>query len=363
MSPLPTPKPGILDIKAYVGGKSKAAGVARVMKLSSNESALGPSPRAIEAYKQSAETLHRYPDGNCAALREAIAQVQGLDATRIVCGAGSDELIALLMHSYAGPGDEMLYSEHGFLMYKIYAQGFGVTPVAAPEKSLCLDVDAMLARVSERTKIVFVTNPNNPTGSYISAAELLRLRSKLPSQVLLVIDAAYAEYVTAADYASGLELARDTENCVMLRTFSKIYGLSSLRLGWGYFPTAIADVMNRVRGPFNVSTSAQTAGTSAMLDTEFTARAKAFNTQWLNWLKQELTALKLTVHPSVANFLLVEFPATGKTASGANQFLTERGVIVRETTSYGLPNCLRITIGLEEENRAVIESLRLFLSA
>lgn len=359
----PTPKPGILDIKPYVGGKSKAAGITRVMKLSSNESPLGPSPKALEAYHEAAAALHRYPDGNCSALREAIAEIHGLEADRIVCGAGSDELIALLTHSYAGIGDEMLYSEHAFLMYKIYAQSFGITPVAAPEKNLRLDVDAMLARVSEGTKIVFVTNPNNPTGSYISADELARLHRGLPSHVLMVVDGAYAEYAGVDDYSCGLELARSNENCVMLRTFSKIYGLSSLRLGWGYFPPAIADVMNRVRGPFNVSTPAQIAGAAAIRDAAFTVQAKTFNTQWLGWLADEISALGLKVHPSIANFLLLEFPPSGKTAVAANQFLSERGIILRDVVSYGLPNHLRVSIGLEDENRAVVDALRQFLTA
>lgn len=363
MTTRPTPTPGILDIKPYVGGKSKLAGVSRIMKLSSNESPLGASPKALEAYREAAATLHRYPDGHCTALREAIAEVYGLQPDRIVCGAGSDELIALLMHSYAGKGDEMLYSEHAFLMYKIYAQGFGVTPVAVPESNLRLSVDAMLAAVTERTRLVFVTNPNNPTGSYISAAELARLHAALPKHVLLVIDGAYAEYAGVDDYSCGLELVQAHENCVMLRTFSKIYGLSALRLGWGYFPAAIADVMNRVRGPFNVSTPAQAAGIAAVRDTAFTAQAKQFNDRWLGWLCGELSGLGLKPHPSIGNFVLVEFPASGKTAAAANQFLSERGIIVRDVVAYGLPNHLRISVGLEDENRAVIEALRQFLAS
>ena len=356
----PTPKAGILNIAPYVGGKSKAATGVRVVKLSSNETPLGPSPKAREAYLKAAESLHRYPDGNSTKLREAIAGVYELPAAQIVCGAGSDELIGLLVHGYVGAGDEIVISEHGFLMYEIYAQAVGAHVVKAKEKNLHTDVDAMLAAVTEKTKIMFVANPNNPTGSYINAAEMARLHAGLPPHVILAIDGAYTEYCSVPDYTDGSELVAKHANVVMLRTFSKIYGLSSLRLGWCYAPPAIADVLNRIRGPFNVSTPAMEAGIAAVEDIAYTAAAHAFNKRELAKLGSGLRALGLTVHPSITNFVLVQFPADK--AKTAAQFLETRGLIVREVGNYGLPDCLRITVGMEEDNQAVIQALSEFLT-
>ena len=363
-SALPAPKSGIMDISAYVAGKSKAAGdIKKIIKLSSNENTLGPSPKAIKAFTDHASLLHRYPDSAAAQLRDAIARVHGLDKDRIVCGAGSDELIGLLVHSYAGVGDEVLYSEHGFLMYKIYTQSNGALPVTAREKNLTADVDALLAKVTAKTKILFLANPNNPTGTYIPASELKRLRSGLPDHVILAIDGAYTEYADKPDYSDGRELVDATENTVMLRTFSKIYGLSSLRLGWGYFPASIADVLNRVRGPFNVSGASIATGIAAVEDTAYTAQMKKHNSIWLAYMTTELTKLGLKVTPSLANFLLVHFPAKDKTSGAANTFLMAHGIIPREVGNYGLPECLRITIGTEEENRAVINALQEFMGS
>lgn len=360
--PRPEPKPGILSIKAYEAGKSKAETAKKIIKLSSNETPLGPSPKAMAAYVNAAATLHRYPDSGHSALREAIAEVHGLEAERIICGSGSDELIGMLVHAYAGAGDEVLYSEHGFLMYKIYTQGFGATPVTAPETNLTADVDALLAKVTKHTKLLFLANPNNPTGSYLSASDMKRLHAGLPGDVILVIDAAYAEYVEAADYSGGAELVRQFENVVMLRTFSKIYGLPALRLGWAYGPAPIIDVLNRIRGPFNVGAPALAAGIEAVRDTSFTEAAKAFNTRWLAWLSDEVRKLGLKVYPSAGNFILIEFSASGKhTAKAANEFLMKEGIIPREVSNYGLPNALRVSIGLEAENQAFVDALRAFL--
>lgn len=353
----PTPKPGIMAVAPYVGGKSAAAPGKKTIKLSSNESPLGAGAAALEAYAKAAEKLHRYPDGNSVALREAIAEVQRLDMARIVCGAGSDELIGLLVNAYAGSGDEVLYSAHGFLMYKIYAQVAGAAPVAAPEKNLTADVDALLAHVTPRTKIVFLANPNNPTGSYLPASEVARLRKGLPEHVVLALDGAYTEYVTAADYTDGRELVDAGENTAMLRTFSKIYALPSLRVGWGYFPQSMADVLNRARGPFNVSGAAIAAGAAAMRDTAHVAASVAHNMRWREWLAGELRALGLKVHPSHANFLLVEF-ASPQAAEAANRRLLGEGIIVRDVMAYGLPACLRMTVGLQEENEALVAMLR-----
>jgi histidinol-phosphate aminotransferase len=359
---LPKPQPGILDISPYVGGKSKAgAQAARIMKLSSNENPLGPSPKAIKAYGDCARELHRYPPGDCAALREAIGAAYGLDPARIICGNGSDELIGLLIHAYAGKGDEVLYSQYGFAMYRIYAQGAGATPVTAPEKNLTADVDALLAKVTPATRLLFLANPNNPTGTYLPASEVARLRKALRKDIILVIDAAYAEFTDNADYSAGAELVDTGQNTVMLRTFSKIYGLAALRLGWGYFPDSIADVMNRVRGPFNVSAPAQAAGIAALGDKEHVAKSKAHNDKWLPKVAGELKKLGLNVTPSLGNFVLARFPKKHQTASHANAFLMERGIILREMAGYGLPDYLRISIGTEEENRALVEALGEFL--
>jgi histidinol-phosphate aminotransferase len=359
----PRPRPGILEIVPYVAGKSGDLRARPVAKLSSNESPLGPSPLAVAAYREVAGELHRYPDGSAAQLRHAIARRHNLDPMLVVCGAGSDELIGLLMRAYAGPGDEVLYSRHGFLVYPLAALAAGAHPVAAPESQLTADVDALLQRVTSRTRLVFLANPNNPTGSYLSGAELRRLRDGLPPDVILVVDAAYAEYAETGDYDSGLEFATTTPNSVMLRTFSKLYGLASLRLGWLTAAPAIIDVMNRVRGPFNVSMPAQAAGVAALADEEHAEKARAHNRLWLPWLATELAALGLRIRPSLGNFLLVEFPqAGGRSATAANAHLEAAGVIPREVAAYGLPDCLRISIGLEDENRRLVAALAEFVT-
>ena len=358
----PRPRPGILEIVPYVGGKSAVGGTAPVAKLSSNESPLGPSPHAMAAYRERAVELHRYPEGGSTELRHAIARRHNLDPDLIMCGAGSDELIALLVRAYAGPGDEVLYSRHGFLMYPLAALAAGAHPVAAPETGLRADIDALLAKVCSRTRLLFLANPNNPTGSYLTASELRRLRDGLPEDVILVIDAAYAEYADADDYDSGRELAATTANTVMLRTFSKLYGLAALRLGWLTAGAGIVDVLNRVRGPFNVSLPAQAAGIAALADEAHAEAARAHNRTWLPWVAGELTGLGLKVHPSLGNFVLVEFPKdAGRDAAAANAHLEAQGVIPRQMGPYGLPDCLRISIGLEAENRRLVEALKGFV--
>ncbi|BBK40178.1 histidinol-phosphate aminotransferase [Allostella vacuolata] len=358
----PEPKPGILEIAPYVGGDHKAPGVNRVFRLASNENTAGPSPKARAAYAATAGEIHRYPDGHSERLRQAIGRVNGLDPARIVCGAGSDELLQLLTKCYAGIGDEILYSQYGFMMYPIAAKSVGAIPVAAPETGLKTDVDALLARVTERTRILFLANPNNPTGSYLPQDEMRRLHAGLPRNVLLVLDSAYAEYVEEADYDAGVELVDAADNVVMTRTFSKIYALAGLRLGWLYGPPAVVDVINRVRGPFNVTLATQEAGVAAMEDEAFVATSRETATRWRSWLGDELARLGLTVYPSVANFVLVRFPdGAGRDAAAALAFLKQRGILVRGMAGYGLPECLRIGIGLEEEMRAVQSALADFV--
>ena len=360
----PTPRPGVLDIAPYVPGKSTAPGVDRVIKLSSNESPLGPSPKAVAAYETAATKLEDYPDGAVTELRVAIGRVFGLDPERIVCGAGSDDLLNLLAHAYLQDGDEVLYSAHGFLMYPIYALGHGGKPIAVPEKNYTADIDAIIAAVTPRTRIVFIANPNNPTGTYVPFDDIKRLQKALPSNVILVLDAAYAEYVQRNDYEAGIELVATCENVVMCRTYSKIHGLAAVRLGWLYGPAHIVDALNRVRNPFNVNTPAMKAGIAAIEDAAHVEKSVAHNAKWLAWLSDEISTLGLEVTPSVANFVLIHFPDTkGKTAADADAFLTKRGLILRRVAGYGLPNALRMTVGTEEANRLVVDALRDFLGA
>jgi histidinol-phosphate aminotransferase len=362
VSQRPEPRPGVLAINAYVPGKSKAPGVARVYKLSSNETPLGPSPKAIVAYRAVSEQLQDYPDGSASDLREAIGCVFGLDPDRIVCGAGSDDLLNLLARAYLSDGDEAIHTTHGFLVYPIATLGTGAKPVAAPEKHFTADVDAILGAVTARTKIVFLANPNNPTGTYVPFDEVKRLHRELPLHVLLVLDAAYAEYVQRNDYEAGIELVATSENVVMCRTFSKIHGLAALRLGWLYGPASVVDAVNRIRGPFNVSAPAIAAGVAAIHDTAHIERSAAHNARWLPWITREIGALGLTVTPSVANFVLIHFPTTnGRAAADADAFLTERGLILRRVGAYKLPDALRMSVGSEEANRLVVSALSEFL--
>lgn len=361
---LPTPKSGILAISPYVGGESSLPGVERVIKLSSNEGALGPSPKAVAAFHATGDELHRYPDGGAKRLRDLLAERWGLEAERIVCGNGSDDLLLLLTRAYAGPGDEVLYSRHGFAIYPISAQACGATPVAAPETDLTANVDHLLAAVTPRTRIVFLANPNNPTGTYLPADEVKRLRAGLPSDVLLVLDAAYAEYLDRNDYEDGSQLVRESENVVMTRTFSKIFALGGLRLGWAYCPPAIADVLNRIRLPFNASISALAAGEAALMDRDYMDLVRRHNDYWRDWFAGEILRLRLSVvSGGVGNFVLVGFPEQeGRNAKAADQFLRGRGIITRGVAGYGLPAHLRITIGREDEMRACAKALSDFVS-
>jgi histidinol-phosphate aminotransferase len=352
----PLPRPGILEIAPYIGGEAQAEGVSRLIRLASNEGALGPSPQAVAAYHAQAGELHRYPDGGSTALALALARRLDVEPRQIVCGAGSDELLALLARSYAGPGDEVLYSAHGFLMYPIAARAVGATPVTAPETNLTADVDALLAAVTPRTRILFLANPNNPTGSYLPAAELQRLHRGLPGRVLLVIDAAYAEFVTAGDYTAGADLVRRADNVVMTRTFSKIHALAALRLGWCLAPPAVADVLHRVRGPFNVSAPAQAAGLAALEDEAFVEAARRHNQECRDWFVGRLSGLGLSAFPSAGNFVLVDFSPWGE-AEAFRLALKTRGILIRQMGVYRLSHCLRITIGRRDEMEEVVTAL------
>ncbi len=356
----PAPKAGILDIEAYVPGKSFAKGD-KIFKLSSNESPIGASPMAVEAFKAASEKLSTYPDGSASALREAIAIRYGLNADRIICGAGSDEILQLLAHAYLGPGDEAVYSQYGFMVYPIVIQSNGAKAVIAPESGFATNVDAMIAAVTPKTKIVFIANPNNPTGTYITTSELRRLHAALAPHVLLIVDSAYAEFVTANDYESGIALVSEFENVVMTRTFSKIHGLAALRLGWAYGPAHVMDVLNRIRGPFNVSSPAIAAGVAAINDTSFMAKAIAHNTQWLGWLVNEIGKIGFMVTPSAGNFVLVHFK-DASTAQAVDAHFLNHGIVVRRMDGYKIPQALRISVGTEEANYTVVTALKGFLS-
>jgi histidinol-phosphate aminotransferase len=360
----PTPRPGVTDIQAYVPGKSSAPGVARIYKLSSNETPLGPSPHAIEAYRSVASHLQDYPDGSSADLRQAIGHAFRIDPARIICGFGSDDLLSLLARTYLADGDEAIHTTYGFLIYAIQTLATGATPVVAAETNYTADVDAILAAVTERTRIVFLANPNNPTGTYLPYDEVKRLHRGLPPHVLLVLDIAYAEYVGRNDYDAGMDLVAACDNVVICRTFSKIHGLAAVRLGWMYGPDHVIDAVNRVRGPFNVSAPASAAGIAAIKDAEHVARSAAYNEKWRGWLTVEISKLGLTVTPSVANFILIHFPSdNGRTAADADRLLTSRGIVLRPVGAYGLPNALRMSIGSEEANRLAVATLSEFMEA
>lgn len=354
----PTPRPGILDITPYVGGSSSAPGAEKIYKLSSNESALGMSDKAREAYEAAGADIHLYPDGGATALREKIGETYGLNPARIVCGAGSDELLQLLTRAYAGEGDNIIQSDHGFLVYKLAAMSCGAEARFAKENDLTADVDAVIDLVDDRTRIVFLANPNNPTGTYLPDGEIRRLREMLRKDILLVIDAAYAEYMIETDYDAGGRLVEDADNVVMTRTFSKIYGLASLRLGWAYCPPAVADVLHRIRGPFNVTGPAQAAGIAALEDQAFVERNRLHNKEERDYLQQQLGGLGLEYTPSFGNFILVKFPdEQGQAANDVHEYLKDNGVIVREMHPYKLDDYLRITIGTREANRKLVELL------
>ena len=370
MITLPPPKPlaGLDNIAPYIGGDSKIDGVTQVIKLSSNEGAFGPSAKTLGAIKTAHKEFHRYPDGDSLALRQVLSDKYKLELERIICGCGSDELINLLCRIYAGPGDHILHTEHGFAMYPIYTKTVGATPISAPESNLTANVDNILKAITEQTKIIFLANPNNPTGTYLPNDEIERLHSNLPNNILLAIDCAYAEYVTAENYLVNFELARQKQNVVILRTFSKIYGMGGIRLGWGYFPEETADMLNRMRSPFNVSYPAQVAGLAAIYDEEFITMSQTHNNRWLKWTIDQCRAMGLTVPDSQTNFAVITFSdqhsAINKKSRNANDaifFLKSKGIIVRGLAGYGLPNSLRISIGLENEMQTVVASLQEFM--
>ncbi len=349
----------ILEIKPYVPG-SYAKSEKRLIKLSSNENPLGCSPKVTEAMNKEFSKLNRYPEGTSHALRDKIAEVNNIDADRVICGAGSDQLITLICMAFGGVDAEVLYSAHGFLMYPIAALSVGSKPVVADEKNLKTDVDAILNKVTDKTRIVFIANPNNPTGSYLSDKEIWKLAKGLPKNVILVLDMAYAEYATASDYTVPYNLIDEFENIIMLRTFSKAYGIPSLRLGWGYSSAGVIDILNRIRDPFNISSFAQAAGIAALEDQNFVKQSVEHNTKWLHVLNEAFDDMGLVAYPSQANFVLVDF-VSNERAAAADEFLRAEGISGRRMEAYNLPSCIRFTVGLEDENKILLDTLRKFM--
>ena len=360
----PLPKPGIMDIHAYVPGKSKAEGFAEPVKLSANENPLGSSPKAREAYEGAETSLHVYPDPRCTIVREALAAKHRIEPERLIFGCGSDEVFALLNQTFLEPGDNMVQGEFGFAAFAIGAYACQAEVRRAPEPNFRIDVDELLKCVDDRTRIIFLANPGNPTGTWIPFSEVRRLHDALPPSVVLVLDGAYGEFCRDARFDDGIDLARNSTNVVVTHTFSKLHGLAALRIGWGYAPLEIAQAVDRIRMPFNTSIAAQRAAVAALADEDFQTATLDLTDAWRPWLTQQIGGMGLDViGPSAANFVLVGFPKTGKTAAAADAFLASKGLLVRGVGNYGLPDHIRITIGLEANNRAVVEALADFMKA
>ena len=360
----PLPKPGILEIHAYVPGKAAAEGVAEPVKMSANENPLGCSAKAQEAYEAAERSLHLYPDPRASMVRAAIAERYRLEPERLIFGCGSDEVFQLLNQAFLEPGDNIVQGQYGFAAFAIGAYACQAQVRRAREPNYTIDVDELLACVDERTRLIFLANPGNPTGTWIPTSEVRRLHEALPPSVVLVLDGAYGEFARDERFDDGLDLARTAANVVVTHTFSKLHGLAGLRIGWGYAPAEIAAAVDRIRLPFNTSVPAQRAAVAALAAEDFQRATLDLVETWRPWLTQQLGGLGLeVVGPSAANFVLVGFPkAPGRTAAEADAFLSSRGLLVRGVGNYGLPEHLRITIGLEPHNRAMVEALAEFMA-
>lgn len=354
----PEPKPGILEISPYVAGKAKAAGFADPIKLSANENPLGCSPAAQRAYEAVAGRLNLYPDPRATPLREAVARRYGLEPERLIFGIGSDEIFGLVCQTFCRPGDNVVQFASGFFAYRIAGRAAGAEVRFAPEDDLRRSVDCLLAEVDERTRVIFLDNPGNPNGAWVPADEVRRLLDALPPTVILLLDGAYAEFLSDPNYEDGLRLAREAPNVIATRTFSKLHGLAALRVGWAYASEPVISAMDRIRAPFNTSIPGQLACAEALFDEDFQHRSLELVEQWRPWLAQQIGGMGFEVYPSATNFVLVRFPdRPGRTAAEVDAHLAARGVLVRGLANYGLPDFLRITVGTEHQNRALIDAL------
>ncbi|MBT2326966.1 histidinol-phosphate transaminase [Variovorax paradoxus] len=349
---LPAPRPNLQALRPYQVAISRNS----IYNLSANEACLGPSLSAVSAAAAAANSLDTYPDGSASALRNAIGKRYDLDPSRIICGAGSEELISLIVQAYAAPGDEVLFTQFGFIKYELAARAFGAIPIRAPESDFTADVDALIASVTPRTRIVFLANPNNPTGTFLHEAQVRRLRAGLRSDILLVIDAAYAEFVATDTYDNGLSLARSTGNTLALRTFSKIHGLAGLRCGWGFGAQELVDTLHKVRGAFNVGSVSQAAAAAAIADIDHEARARDHNIAELAWLTDRFQSAGIAFIPSVCNFVVVRFN-DAETCQRALEALAGQGVLAMPLNGYGISEAIRITIGTRDANEAVLRGL------
>ena len=350
-------RPRVAEIDAYVAGESEIPGRSKIYKLSSNENPFGASEAAVAAYKTAAGLLNRYPPSDHSSLKRAIEEVHGLDRASLICGAGSDEILGLLCRAFAGPGCEVVHTAHAFLMYRILAQTSGAEPVEVEEPERRTDVDAILAAVSDRTRLVFIANPSNPTGAMVSESQLSRLAENLPEQAILVLDGAYAEY--ADDFDGGAELVRRHDNVVMTRTFSKVHGLAALRVGYGFGPASVIGQLEKIRAPFNIAGPSAVAAEAAVRDKRFVKRCSAENSKWRNRLATDLARTGVPTDRSFANFVLARFPGPGD-AAACDAHLRSRGILVRRMDHYKLPNCLRITVGGEDACHAVVAAMTEF---
>ena len=351
------PKPRKIDVERYVGGLSKLKKIDNPIKLSANESALGPSPKALEAFQKDKDKVFKYPESDSNSLRNVIGKILNIDEERIICGSGSDQIFDLVCRLFIEPGDEVVVTEFGFIMHRIYASIYQAKVILAKEEKFKASVDEILKKISNKTKIVFIANPNNPTGTYITKNSMLDLRKRLRSDILLVVDDAYFEFLNKEDYVSGLELFKNSENVLITRTFSKIYGLAGLRLGWAYSSKQIINSMYQIKPPFNVNRAALAAGMEAIQDNEWTQKAIEYNTLWSKKIFSVLQEYKIKINEPTANFFLMNFDQTKINSDKVFEELSNKRLILREMKQYKIPNALRLTIGDEQANEHFIKSI------
>ena len=350
------PKFKKIGLESYKPGASKLSRFRNIIKLSANESALGTSPK-VKSEINKKINFSKYPDSKSKDLRLSISKKFSCDFKKIICGAGSDEIIQIICQLFLKPRDEVIVPQYSFLMYRIYSKNVGANVIYAKEKNYKISVSEIIKKVSKKTKIVFLANPNNPTGTYLEKSELLKLRKRLRSNILLVVDDAYVEYMKNKNYTSGLKLFKNSNNVIVLRTFSKIYGLASLRIGWGYGPTKIIEAMSKIKPPFNTNSVAQLAAAAALHDKSFINKAVKHNFFWANKLKKKLNNFNITTNEVTANFLLLNFNKCKYSANYVQKKLEDKGIILRGMQSYKIKNALRLTIGNNSENKLFLKSI------